>query len=31
MFGIGAGEFIAIALVAAVLVGPDRLPKLTTD
>ena len=31
MFGIGAGEFIAIALVAAVLVGPDRLPKLTSD
>jgi sec-independent protein translocase protein TatB len=31
MFGIGAGEFIAIAMVAAVLVGPDRLPQLTTD
>ena len=31
MFGIGAGEFIAIAMVAAVLVGPDRLPKLTSD
>ena len=31
MFGIGAGEFIAIAMVAVVLVGPDRLPKLTSD
>ena len=31
MFGIGAGEFIAIAMVAAVLVGRDRLPKLTSD
>jgi sec-independent protein translocase protein TatB len=31
MFGIGAGEFIAIAMLAAVLVGPDRLPKLTSD
>jgi sec-independent protein translocase protein TatB len=31
MFGIGAGEFIAIAMVAAVLFGPDRLPKLTSD
>ena len=31
MFGIGAGEFIAIAMLAAVLVGQDRLPKLTSD
>jgi sec-independent protein translocase protein TatB len=31
MFGIGGGEFIAIALLAAVLVGPDKLPQLTTD
>jgi len=31
MFGIGAGEFIAIAMLAAVLVGPDRLPKLISD
>jgi sec-independent protein translocase protein TatB len=31
MFGIGAGEFIALALLAAVLVGPERLPKLTSD
>ena len=31
MFGIGGGEFVAIALLAAVLVGPDRLPQLTTD
>jgi sec-independent protein translocase protein TatB len=31
MFGIGAGEFIASAMVAAVYVGPDRLPKLTSD
>jgi len=31
MFGIGGGEFIALAMVAAVLVGPDKLPKLTTD
>ena len=31
MFGIGGGEFIAIALLAVVLVGPDKLPQLTTD
>jgi sec-independent protein translocase protein TatB len=31
MFGIGGGEFITLAMVAAVLVGPDKLPKLTTD
>jgi sec-independent protein translocase protein TatB len=31
MFGIGGGEFIAIALLAAILVGPDKLPQLTAD
>lgn len=31
MFGIGGGEFIAIALLAVVLVGPDKLPQLTAD
>ena len=31
MFGIGGGEFVAIALVAVVLVGPDKLPQFSTD
>lgn len=31
MFGIGGGEFVAIALVAIVLVGPDKLPKFSSD
>jgi len=31
MFGIGGGEFVAIALVAVVLVGPDKLPQFSVD
>jgi len=31
MFGIGGGEFIAIALLAVVLVGPDKLPQFSAD
>ncbi|MCA0329882.1 MAG: twin-arginine translocase TatA/TatE family subunit [Actinobacteria bacterium] len=27
MFDIGAGEFIAIAIVAVLILGPDKLPK----
>lgn len=30
-FDIGAGEFIGLAVLALILVGPDRLPKLATD
>ena len=31
MFNIGAGEFIALAVLALILVGPDRLPHVATD
>lgn len=31
MFGIGGGEIFAIALVAVVLVGPDKLPQFSAD
>jgi sec-independent protein translocase protein TatB len=31
MFGIGGGEFIALALVALFLVGPDKLPQFSGD
>ena len=31
MFGIGSGEFIALLLLALVLVGPNRLPKVSSD
>jgi len=31
MFGIGGGEFIAMALLAVVLVGPDKLPQFSAD
>ena len=31
MFGIGGGELVALALVAVVLVGPDKLPQFTAD
>jgi len=31
MFGIGGGEFVALALLAIILVGPDKLPKFSTD
>lgn len=27
MFDVGAGEFLAIALVAVLVLGPDKLPK----
>lgn len=30
-FDIGAGEFIGLAVLALILVGPDRLPKLATE
>jgi len=31
MFGIGGGEFITLIFVALILVGPDKLPKLSAD
>lgn len=31
MFGIGAGEFLTLALLAFILVGPDRLPSVAKD
>ena len=31
MFGIGAGEFLTLLVLAFILVGPDRLPHLATD
>mgnify|MGYP000430134223 CR=1 FL=1 len=31
MFGIGGGELVALALVAVVLVGPDKLPQFSVD
>ena len=31
MFGIGGGEFIALILLALVLVGPDKLPQFSVD
>ena len=31
MLGIGGGEFIALALLAVVLVGPDKLPQFSAD
>ena len=31
MFGIGGGEFITLIFVALILVGPDKLPKLSVD
>lgn len=31
MFGIGGGEFITLLIIALILVGPDRLPKLSVD
>jgi sec-independent protein translocase protein TatB len=30
-FDIGGGEFIGLAVLALILVGPDRLPKLASD
>lgn len=31
MFNIGAGEFIALAVIALFLIGPDRLPFVARD
>ena len=31
VFDIGPGEFLVIALVAVLLVGPDKLPKMITE
>ena len=31
MFGIGAGEFLTLVVLAFVLVGPDRLPHVARD
>ena len=31
MFGIGGGEFVALALLALILVGPDKLPQFSAD
>ena len=31
MFGIGGGEFIALALFALILIGPDKLPQFSVD
>ena len=31
MFGIGAGEFLGLAILGMVLVGPERLPKLAVQ
>jgi sec-independent protein translocase protein TatB len=30
-FGIGAGEFLGLAILGMVLVGPERLPKLAGE
>lgn len=30
-FDIGGGEFIGLAVLALILVGPDRLPKLASE
>ena len=31
IFGIGPGEFIGLALIAIIFVGPERLPKFSSD
>ena len=31
MFGIGGGEFLGLAILGMVLVGPERLPKLAVQ
>ena len=31
MFNVGAGEFIALAVIALFLIGPDRLPFVARD
>jgi sec-independent protein translocase protein TatB len=31
IFGIGPGEFIGLALIAIFFVGPERLPKFSSD
>ena len=30
-FGIGPGEFVGLALIAIIFVGPERLPKFSSD
>ncbi len=30
-FDFGAGEFIGLAILALILVGPERLPKLASE
>ena len=31
MFGIGGGEFVALILLALLLIGPDKLPQFSSD
>lgn len=31
MFNIGAGEFIALGILALILIGPDKLPTFSRD
>lgn len=31
MFNIGGGEFIALAILGLILVGPDRMPSMAAD
>lgn len=31
MFGIGSGELVILALLALVILGPDKLPKFVAD
>ena len=31
MFGIGGGEFVALILLALLLIGPDKLPQFSVD
>jgi sec-independent protein translocase protein TatB len=31
VFGIGAGEFLGLAVVALLVLGPDKLPKFAAD
>ena len=31
MFGIGGGEFVALILLALLLIGPDKVPQFSVD
>ena len=31
MFQVGVGEFVVLAIVAVIVLGPDRIPQLTRD